>query len=91
MTSVTRDFQPKDGLENQIFMEEDNLGVQFQHNNAVVVTLNVENYDVCLILTDNGSLAKVLYYDAFVKMGISPHRLGRVDSPSIGFTGMQSK
>lgn len=53
----------------------------------MVVTLNVENNDACYILINNGRLADVLYYDALTKMKISPDRLGRMDSPLVGFTG----
>ena len=37
------------------FTEEDAQGVQFPHNDAVVVSLNIANYDVRRILIDNGS------------------------------------
>lgn len=68
-------------------MEEDNLGIRFSHNDVVVVTLNVENYDVCCIFIDNRSSTDIFYYDVFVKIGISLDRLGRVDSPLISFIG----
>lgn len=58
-----------------IFVEEDNQGVQFLHNDVVVVILKIENHDVRHILIDNGSLANVLYYDALLKMGMSPDQL----------------
>ena len=37
------------------FTEVDTQGVQFPHNDAVVVSLNIANYDVRRILIDNGS------------------------------------
>lgn len=53
----------------------------------VVVTLNVENYELCRILIDNGSFADVLYYDAFLKVGISLDWLIQVSFPLVGFVG----
>lgn len=70
-----------------IFIEEDDEGVVFSHNDKVVKTLNVEHYDVHYILINNESLVDVLYSDAIVKMGIFFDRLTRMDSPLIEFTG----
>lgn len=68
------------------FTKEDNQGILFLHNDAVVISLNIKNYNVYCILIDNGSLIDVLYYDAFVQIGISFDRLERVDSLMIDFT-----
>lgn len=73
-----------------IFTKEDDQVVQFPYNDAIVVTLNIENYDVCFILIDNGSSAIVLYYDAVINMGISPKQQGRVDF-LVKFTRDESK
>lgn len=54
------------------FTKDDNKGVLFLHNDTVVVTLNMENYNICHILVDNRSSAVVLYFDALTKMAISP-------------------
>lgn len=56
------------------------------HNDAVVVTLNVQNY-VHHILIDNGRSTDVLYLDALIKIEIFLDQLILVDSPLIGFTG----
>lgn len=45
----------------------------------MVVSLNIDNYDVHHILIDHGSSANILYYDAFVKMKISPNQLRMID------------
>ena len=34
------------------FTEEDTQGVLYPHNDAVVVTLNIKNYDICRVLID---------------------------------------
>lgn len=69
-----------------VFLEEDDQELQFPQNDAAIITLNVENYDVCHIIIDNESLADILHFDALLKMGISLDRLTLVDSPLVGFT-----
>lgn len=65
-----------------IFAKEDNKGVVFPNNNVAVDFK--QNYDVHHILIDNGSSADVLYFDALVKMGVSPQS---IDPSGLPFTG----
>ena len=67
------------------FTEEDTQGVQFPHNDAVVVSLNIANYDVRRILVDNESSADILFYDAFSRMFALDDHLRTICSPLIGF------
>lgn len=60
-------------------------GIKSLHNDAVVVTLNIVNYNVYCILVDNGSSTDVLFYDAFWKIGFTLKWLGKLDSPLVGF------
>lgn len=69
------------------FIEEDDNGVVFSHNDAVIMILNMKNYDVHCILIDNKSSTIILYFDALVKLGISLDRLTWVDSSLLGFMG----
>lgn len=48
--------------------------------------MNVTNYDVHHILIDNGSLANVLFYDAFLNMGLSNDMLEKLNSPLVSFS-----
>ena len=57
------------------------------HNDVVVVSLNITNYDVRRILVDSGSLTNILFYDAFSKMSIPDGRLGSINSLLVGFIG----
>lgn len=74
-------------IEPIIFTKEDDQGVQFSHNDGVVITLNIENYNIRHIFIYNKNSATILYYDAFVKLEISPDQLGRVDFLLVSFTG----
>ncbi|XP_073109694.1 uncharacterized protein [Elaeis guineensis] len=69
------------------FIEEDVQGVQFLHNDAVVVNLNIINYDAHRVLIDNESSVDILFYDAFSKMEMLDDRLGRMDSSFVEFIG----
>ena len=71
--------------ESITFTEVDAWGVQFPHNDAIVVSLNIANYDVRRILVDNGSSADILFYDAFSRMSILDGHLGPISSPLVGF------
>ena len=73
--------------EESITFAEDAWEIQFLHNDAVVVSLNIADYDVCRILVDGESSADILFYEAFSKMSILDGRLGPINSPLVGFTG----
>ena len=47
------------------FTEEDAREIQFSHNDTVVVSLNITDYEVRRILVDSGSSADILFYDIF--------------------------
>lgn len=68
------------------FIKEDIQEVQSPRNDAVFVSLNIKNYDVHLIFIDNKSSANIQYFDAFVKMGVSPNQLGKMGSPLVSST-----
>ena len=51
----------------------------------MVVSLNIDNYDVRRILVDNESLVDILFYNAFSKLDIFSDQLNRLDSPLRGF------
>ena len=69
-----------------IFTDDDAQAVQFPHNDAIVVTLNIKNYDVRCILIDNRNSTDVLFYDAFFQMDIPQERLWRLKFFLMEFT-----
>ena len=69
------------------FTEEDIREIQFSHNDVVVVSLNITDYDVRRIFVDSGSSVDILFYDAFSKISIPNGWLGSISSPLVGFTG----
>ncbi|KAK3039116.1 hypothetical protein RJ639_028862 [Escallonia herrerae] len=68
------------------FSDDDMGDTRTPHDDPLVVTLRVENFDMKRILVDNGSSAEVLFSEAFQKMNIPPDRLRKIDTPLYGFS-----
>ncbi|XP_022846201.1 uncharacterized protein LOC111368940 [Olea europaea var. sylvestris] len=87
------DEQPQEGTlavgENKdiSFGMDDLEGMAFSHDDALVISAIIANFEVKRILVDNGSGANVLSHEAFVQMGISSEQLKPVKTPLQGFGG----
>ena len=53
------------------FSEDDARRLHHPHDDALVVTIRVGDYNVHRMLVDNGNSADILYYPAFQQMGIN--------------------
>ena len=69
------------------FSEEDARRLHHPHDDALVVSIRVGNYNVYRVLVDNSSLTDILYYPAFQQMGIDRTRLIPTNAPLVGFGG----
>ena len=69
------------------FSEEDARRLHHPHDNALVVSVRVGDYNVHRVLVDNGSSVDILYYPAFQQMGIDRARLIPTNAPLVGFEG----
>ena len=58
------------------------------HNDALVVTLRIKDYDVKRILIDQGSSCEIMYYDTFKQLKLEDKDLAPAVSPLIGFNSM---
>ena len=58
------------------------------HNEALVVTLRVNDYDVKRILLDQGSSCEIMYYATFKQLKLEDKNLAPAVSPLIGFNSM---
>ena len=56
------------------FSEEDARRLHHPHDDALVISIRVGDYNVHQVLVDNGSSADILYYPAFQQMGIDRTR-----------------
>ncbi|XP_077241626.1 uncharacterized protein LOC143882103 [Tasmannia lanceolata] len=74
--------------ENEIsFSDADLDGLMLPHDDALVLTMLVANWELRKILVDNGSSADILYYHAFERMMIGDDRLKPANSDLFGFSG----
>ncbi|KAK3043637.1 hypothetical protein RJ639_000053 [Escallonia herrerae] len=78
--------QKKEPATTISFSDDDVGDTRTPHDDPLVVTLRVGNFDVKRILVDNGSSAEVLFYEAFQRMNIPSDRLRKIDTPLYGFS-----
>ncbi|KAK3031167.1 hypothetical protein RJ639_035190 [Escallonia herrerae] len=78
--------QKKEPAPTISFSDDDVGDTRTPHDDPLVVTLRVGNFDVKRILVDNGSSAEVLFYEAFQRMNIPSDRLRKIDTPLYGFS-----
>ena len=69
------------------FSEDDTRRLYHPHDDALVISLRVGDYNVHWMLVDNGSSADILYYPAFQQMEINKTRLTPANAPLVGFGG----
>ena len=83
-------FTPKmPRIDNPVikFSEEDAQCLHYLHDDALVVSIWVGDYNTHRVLVDNGSSANILYYLAFQQMMIDRERLVPTNAPLVGFGG----
>ncbi|KAI3445227.1 hypothetical protein Pfo_001892 [Paulownia fortunei] len=68
------------------FVPHDMKGLQAPHNDVLVITATVANFDVARIMVGTGSLVDVLFYEAYKKMNLDI-TLQPVDTVLFGFGG----
>ena len=69
------------------FSEENARRLHHPHDDALVVSIRVGDYNMHKMLVDNGSLANILYYPAFQQIGIERERLILTNASLVGFGG----
>ncbi|GFY88915.1 hypothetical protein Acr_06g0008550 [Actinidia rufa] len=67
------------------FSNDDLRGLHLPHNDALVVSAVIANFNVQRILIDNGSLADILFISAFKRMKIGLDKLHPFHTPLIRF------
>nr|XP_023907536.1 uncharacterized protein LOC112019241 [Quercus suber] len=69
------------------FSEEDARHLHHPHDDALVVSLRVGDYNLHRVLVDNGSSADILYYPTFQQMRTGREQLVPTNAPLVGFGG----
>ena len=88
---LTRSVPKMPRIDNPIigFSEDDARRLHHPHDNALVVSLQIRDYNMHRVLVDNGSSADILYYPAFQQIRIDRKRLTPTTAPLVGFGGMK--
>ena len=67
------------------FSEEDARRLHHPHDDALVISIRVGDYNMHRVMVDNGSSIDILYYPAFQQMRIDRERLVSTNTPLVGF------
>ena len=71
------------------FSEEDARRLHHPHDDVIVISLKVGDYNMHRVLVDNSSSADILYYPAFQQIRIDRERSIPINAPLVGFRGMR--
>ncbi|KAK4382184.1 hypothetical protein Sango_2896800 [Sesamum angolense] len=69
------------------FNSQDMDPMRNQNNDALVISATLANFLVKKVLIDSGSSADIMFYDAYVQLGIDNAQLRKVNTPLTGFSG----
>ena len=69
------------------FIKEDDRWLHHPHNDALVISLSVVDFNTRRVLVDNGSSGNILYYPAFQQMMVDQKCLQPSNVPLVGFSG----
>ena len=69
------------------FSEKDVRRLYHPHDDALIVSIRIENYNMHRVLVNNESSTDILYYPTFQQMGIGKERLIPTNAPFVGFGG----
>ena len=69
------------------FLEEDARRLHHPHDDALVISIRVRDYNTHRVLVDNGNSVDILYYPAFQQMRMNRERLVPTNAPLVGFGG----
>ena len=69
------------------FLDEDKVGTIQPHDDALVVTLRIEGYNVNRVLVDQDNGVETMYLDLYKGLNLKPEDLTAYDSPLVSFDG----
>ena len=67
------------------FSNEDKVGTIQPHDDALVVTLRIGEYDVKRVMIDQGSAADIMYLDLYKGLNLKPENLTTYNSTLVSF------
>ena len=72
---------------NLSFSEEDKIGTPQPHDDALLITLRIGDYDMKRVMVDGGSAAEVMYPDLYRGLNLKLEDLTPYSSPLMSFDG----
>ena len=69
------------------YSDEDKVGTIQPHDNTLVITHRIGEYDVKRVLVDQGSGVEIMYPNLYKGLNLKPEDLTGYDSPLLGFDG----
>ena len=69
------------------FSEEDKVETTQPHDDALLITLRIGDYDVKRVMVDGGSAAEIIYPDLYKGLKLTPEDLLPYGSPLMSFDG----
>ncbi|KAM2185676.1 hypothetical protein ACFX1Q_030653 [Malus domestica] len=91
ITSAPEASKALDNLGVISFSQKDLKGIQFPHNDALVVTLRVANSRVKRIMIDRGSNTDVLFWSTFRRMKLNEKEIRSNPTPIYAFKGTKAQ
>ena len=70
-----------------VFSERDSHGIRQPYDDPLVIMLRVEEFNIHLVLIDNGSSVDIVYLLMFQQMKLDKKRIRPFTSPLVSFTG----
>ena len=67
------------------FSEEDKIGTTQPHDDALLITLIIGDYDVKRVMVDGGSATKIMYHDLYKGLNLKLEDLTPYSSPLMSF------
>ena len=80
-------FRSKSFYPTLCFSEEDKIGTTQPHDDALVITLRIGDYDVRRVMVDGGSGVEIMYPDLYKGLRLRPEDLTPYTSPLMSFDG----
>ena len=69
------------------FLDEDKIETIQPHDDALVITLQIRDYDVKRVMVDQGSAAEIMYLDLYKELNLKAEDLTPYSSPLVSFEG----
>ena len=67
------------------FSEEDKIGTTQSHDNALLITLRIGDYDLKRVMVDDGSATEIMYPDLYKGLKLKLEDLTPYSSPLMSF------